>query len=192
MLFSVIRDTMTEKEKMLAGEMYNAMDPQLVKEREDCRLLFYQFNQLDESHLQDRRKVLAQLMGSHGENLIIEPPFFCDYGSNIYLGDHVFMNYNCILLDVCEIRIGSHTMFGPNVQLYTATHPLEWKERASGLEFGKPITIGEHVWMGGGAIVCPGVSIGDRSVIGAGSVVTKDIPSDVFAAGNPAKVVREI
>ncbi len=122
----------------------------------------------------------------------LQPPFYCDYGYNIKVGDKVFFNFNCVVLDVAEVIIGSRTLFGPNVQIYTATHPMNYKERASGLEFAKPIAIGEDVWIGGSAVICPGVSIGDRSVIGAGSVVTKDIPVDVFAAGNPSKVIRNL
>ena len=131
-------------------------------------------------------------MGMAGKNLWIEPPFYCDYGYNIQLGDHVFMNYNCCILDVSTVKIGNNVMFAPGVQVLTATHPLEAKPRNSGKEFAKPITIGNEVWVGGNAIICPGVTIGDRAVIGAGAVVTRDIPADVFAAGNPARVIKEI
>ncbi|MCL4159182.1 UNVERIFIED_CONTAM: hypothetical protein GTU68_063243, partial [Idotea baltica] len=122
----------------------------------------------------------------------LEPPFYCDYGYNIIVGNDVFINFNCCILDVAEVRIGKNTMLGPNVQIYTATHPLDYKERNSGKEFAKPITIGNNVWIGGSAVICPGVSIGDHVVIGAGSVVTKSFHDDVFIAGNPAKLIKTI
>ena len=125
-------------------------------------------------------------------DLWLQPPFYCDYGYNIKVGERVFFNFNCIVLDVAPVIIGSRTLFGPNVQVYTATHPLNPMERSSGLEFAKPIVIGEDVWIGGSAVICPGVTIGDGTTIGAGSVVTKDIPSTVFAAGNPCKVIRNL
>lgn len=136
--------------------------------------------------------VLKELMPNAGKDLWIQPPFYCDYGYNIEAGEKVFFNFNCVVLDVMKVSIGSRTLFGPNVQIYTATHPINFKERAIGLEYAKPITIGEDVWIGGSVIICPGVTIGDRVVIGAGSVVTKDIPADVFAAGNPCRVIRKI
>lgn len=183
---------MTEKEKMLAGMLYDASNPILTAERRRARILMKQFNDSWDDEEELRAKVLSELIGSYGEGLWIEPPFYCDYGSNIEVGNKVFFNFNCIILDVCKVTIGSRTMFGPNVQIYTATHPLNAAKRAEGPEAGKPITIGKDVWIGGGAILCPGVTIGDRTVIGAGSVVTKDIPSDVFAAGNPCKVIKSI
>lgn len=124
--------------------------------------------------------------------MAIEPPFFCDYGTNIRVGDRVFFNFNSVVLDVAEVVVGSDTMFGPAVQIYTATHPMDYRERRAGLEAGKPVTIGSDVWVGGGAIILPGVTIGERSVIGAGSVVTKDVPPGVFAAGNPCRVIRTL
>ncbi len=182
----------SEKEKMLRGELYLATDPQLSRERKRARLLIKEFNRLGEDEKDARLQVLAELIPAHGSELWIEPPFYCDYGSNIEVGDKVFFNFNCVVLDVTRVKIGSYTLFGPAVQIYTATHPLEWEQRAEGLEYGKPVTIGSHVWVGGGAIICPGVTIGDRAVIGAGSVVTRDIPADVFAAGNPCKVVKSL
>lgn len=182
----------TEKEKMLNGELYDAMDPQLSEERRRARLLFKQLNDSGDEEVALRQKLLKELIGQAGEGLWIEPPFYCDYGSNIRVGDKVFFNFNCVVLDVMPVTIGSNVLFGPNVQIYTATHPLDWQERASWLEYAKPITIGSDVWVGGGAIICPGVTIGDRSVIGAGAVVTKDIPADSFAAGNPCKVIRSL
>lgn len=182
----------TEKEKMLAGELYNAADPQLVLERQQARHLTRAYNNSFPEELEQRRQILKQLLGACGENVVIEPPFYCDYGSNILLGDGVYFNFNCVVLDVCRVVIGDRTMFGPNVQIYTATHPIDAASRASGLEIGKPITIGADVWVGGSAIINPGISIGDRSVIGAGSVVVKDIPAGVFAAGNPCRVLRKL
>ncbi|MGQ2984513.1 sugar O-acetyltransferase [Flavobacterium sp.] len=135
---------------------------------------------------------LRELIPSAGENLWIEPPFQCDYGYNIEAGDNVYFNFNCVFLDVTKVTIGSRTMFGPNVQIYIAMHPMDTVERASGAEYAKPITIGEDVWVGGSAVICPGVTIGNRSIIGAGNVVTRDIPDDVFAAGNPCRVIKGI
>ena len=175
---------------MLAGELYDALDKQLSDERLKARLLIKELNDSREDQVEERLRILKELIPNSGEGLWLQPPFFCDYGYNIKIGDKVFFNFNCVVLDVAPVNIGSRTLFGPNVQIYTATHPMNHEERASGLEFAKPITIGNDVWIGGSAVICPGVSIGDRSVIGAGSVVTKDIPADVFAAGNPCKVIR--
>lgn len=180
----------TEKEKMLAGELYNAGDPQLVEERRRARRLTREYNSTTEDEWDRRKKILKELIGSFEGFLAIEPPFYCDYGSNIHCGKNVFFNFNCIVLDVNRVEIGDNVLFGPNVQIYSATHPVDYKERSTGLELGKPIKIGSGVWVGGSAVICPGVTIGDRTVIGAGSVVTKDIPSGVFAAGNPCKVIR--
>lgn len=182
----------TEKEKMLAGELYNALDQQLVEERLQTRLLIKRLNDTAENQSELRTRILKQLIPNAQEGLWIQPPFYCDYGYNMTIGEKVFFNFNCVVLDVTFVKIGSRTLFGPNVQIYTATHPMDHKERASGLEGAKPITIGEDVWVGGSAVICPGVTIGDRSVIGAGSVVTRDIPADVFAAGNPCKVIRTL
>ena len=180
----------TEKEKMLAGELYNAQDPQLLAERLRAQRLFQALNAAPADQPAERARLLRALLPQAGTELGVTPPFYCDYGTNITLGDHIFFNFNCTILDVAAVTIGSRTLFGPGVQVYTATHPLDYQERASGLEYAKPIRIGEDVWVGGGAIVCPGVTIGDRTVIGAGSVVTKDIPADVLAAGNPCRVLR--
>ena len=180
----------SEKEKMLAGEMYDPLDQQLVDERLQARLLIKALNDTREDEVEKRGKILKELIPGAGDGLWLQPPFYCDYGSNMQVGEKVFFNFNCIVLDVAPVTIGSRTMFGPNVQVYTATHPVNHMERASGLEYAKPILIGDDVWVGGSAVICPGVTIGDRSVIGAGSVVTKDIPGDVFAAGNPCKVIR--
>ena len=183
---------MTEKEKMLSGEMYDPMDPELNKGRNRARILFQEINKMSDDLKPKRDKLFYELIGSAGEGLWIEPPFYCDYGYNIKLGTQVFMNFNCCILDVAEVKIGDNVMLGPNVQIYTATHPLEAKARNSGREFAKPISIGNNVWIGGNATICPGVSIGNNVVIGAGAVVTKDFPNDVFIGGNPAMIIRSI
>jgi maltose O-acetyltransferase len=182
----------TEKEKMLAGELYNAMDLQLTEERTTARLLIKALNESREDQPEERGAIVKSLLPHAGPGLWLQPPFYCDYGYNIIIGEKVFFNFNCVVLDVMPVTIGNRTLFGPNVQLYTAMHPMDHKERATGLEYAKPIVIGEDVWIGGSVVVCPGVSIGDRSVIGAGSVVTKNIPPDVFAAGNPCRVIRPL
>lgn len=182
----------TEKEKMLAGELYNALDAELSEERLRARMLIKELNDSEEGEKEKRKRLLSELLPNSGVNLWLQPPFFCDYGTNLFIGDNVFFNFNCVVLDVMRVQIGNRTMFGPSVQIYAATHPLSAKERATGLEYGRPVIIGEDVWVGGGVVICPGVKIGDRSVIGAGSVVTRDIPSDVFAAGNPCRVIRGI
>jgi maltose O-acetyltransferase len=181
----------TEREKMLAGQLYDPLDVELVAARNRARDLCQDLNATRESQHDERRRILEQLFGRGGDTVWMQPPFFCDYGSNILLGQRVFFNFNCIVLDVCQVTIGDFTLFGPAVQIYTATHPMNAELRRK-QEFAKPIVIGRDVWVGGGAIICPGVTIGDRSVIGAGSVVTRDIPSGVFAAGNPCRVIREI
>ncbi len=181
----------TEREKMLAGELYNPLDPELAQARERARDLCHDLNATRGREQKVRRRILTELFGSGGDSVWMQPPFFCDYGSNIHLGERVYFNFNCVVLDVCEVQIGDFTFFGPAVQIYTATHPMNAQLRRT-QEFGKPITIGTDVWVGGGAIICPGVSIGSRTVIGAGSVVTRDIPEGVFAAGNPCRVIRPI
>ena len=182
---------MSEREKMLGGEMYDPFDPDLVAGRERARDLCQELNATRESQQDERRRILRELFGKGGDSVWMQPPFFCDYGVNIELGERVFFNFNCIVLDVCRGRIGDYTLFGPAVQIYTPMHPLNAEQRRRE-EFGKPIDIGSDVWVGGGAIILPGVRIGSRAVIGAGSVVTRDIPDDVFAAGNPCRVIREI
>ena len=182
----------TEKEKMLAGEMYNAADPQLADERRRARDLCKSLNDSHDNELELRSQILQNLFGSTGADVLIEPPFYCDYGSNIFLGNKVYFNFNCIILDPAAVMIGSNVLVGPAVQIYTATHPMRASERSKYLEFARPVNIGSDVWIGGGAIICPGVHIGSRSVIGAGSVVAQEIPADVFAAGNPCRIIRQI
>ncbi|CAN5290355.1 sugar O-acetyltransferase [soil metagenome] len=177
---------------MLDGELYDPLDQELSDERIRARLLIKELNESREDQPEERARILKELIPNAGPGLWLQPPFYCDYGSYIILGEKVFFNFNCVVLDVTYVTIGHRTLFGPNVQLYTATHPIDHKERSSGVEYSKPITIGEDVWVGGSTVICPGVTIGDRTIIGAGSVVTKDISSDVFAAGNPCKVIRPI
>lgn len=182
----------TEKEKMKAGELYDPLDAVLVADRIRTRQVLSKLNTADEADTALRKIILEQLIPNAGEGLWMQPPFYCDYGYHIYLGDKVFFNFNCVVLDVAPVTIGSRTLFGPNVQIYTAMHPTSHTERASGIEFARPITIGEDVWVGGSAVICPGVTLGDRCIIGAGSVVIKDIPPDTFAAGNPCRVIRTL
>lgn len=182
----------TEREKMLTGQLYNPLDGELRDLRKQARILFREFNESSERNIKLRKQLLKALIPNLGRNVWIEPPFFCDYGSNIELGDEVFFNFNCTVLDVCRVQIGDRTLIASGVQILTASHPLDYKERALGLELGKPVRIGRDVWIGAGAIICPGVTIGSRTVIGAGSVVTKNIPEGVLAAGNPCRIIREL
>jgi maltose O-acetyltransferase len=181
----------TERQKMFSGELYDPMDPELVAARERARDFCQTLNATREAEHEERRRILNDLFGRGGDTVWMQPPFFCDYGSNIELGERVFFNFNCIVLDVCRVRIGSFSLFGPAVQIYTPMHPFNAELRRR-QEFGKPVEIGSDVWVGGGAIILPGVRIGSRAVIGAGSVVTRDVPDNVFAAGNPCRVICEI
>jgi maltose O-acetyltransferase len=181
----------SEREKMLAGELYAPLDPELVRQRARARDLCQELNATRVAQSEERRRILRELFGTGGEDVWLEPPFFCDYGANIRLGRQCFFNFNCVVLDVCQVTIGDYVFFGPAVQIYTATHPLNAELRRT-QEFGKPVEIGSDVWVGGGAIICPGARIGARSVIGAGSVVTRNIPEGVLAAGNPCRVIREL
>nr|PZM99390.1 MAG: maltose acetyltransferase [Pseudomonadota bacterium] len=181
----------SEREKMLAGELYDPFDPELVAARVRARDLCRALNATRESQQAERRAILQALFGSGGDTVWMQPPFHCDYGANIHLGERVYFNFNCVVLDVCEVRIGDYTLFGPGVQILTPLHPFDASQRRE-REYGAPIVIGSDVWVGGGALILAGVRIGNRSVIGAGSVVTRDIPDDVFAAGNPCRVIRPI
>ena len=176
---------------MLAGELYDPMDPELAAARVRARDLCQALNTSTEAQVEERRRILRDLFAAGGDTVWMQPPFYCDYGSNIELGERVFFNFNCVVLDVCRVRIGDFTLFGPAVQIYTATHPMQAQLRRK-QESGQPIEIGSDVWVGGGAMIMPGVRIGSRSVIGAGSVVTRDVPESVFAAGNPCRVIRTI
>ena len=182
----------TEKEKMLAGEAYKAWDDELMAERAHCRKVMQKLNN-SLPKTAEWQEAVDELVPNAGEGLYLEPPFHCDYGSNIIAGKNFYANFNCVVLDVNRVEIGDNVMFAPNVQVYTASHPLDVKGRVEeGVEFGLPIKIGNNVWVGGGVIICPGVTIGDNTVIGAGAVVTKDIPADVVAAGNPCRVIKPI
>jgi maltose O-acetyltransferase len=181
----------TEREKMVAGELYDPFDPELVAARERARDWCRDLNASRASEQDVRRRILTSLFDRGGDSVWIQPPFYCDYGTNIRLGKRVYFNFNCVVLDVCRVTVGDFTLFGPAVQIYAATHPMDAKERRT-RESGKPIEIGSDVWVGGGAIVCPGVRIGSGSVVGAGSVVTRDVPAGVFAAGNPCRVIRAL
>jgi maltose O-acetyltransferase len=181
---------LTEKQKMLAGELYVAADAELVAERKRARRLTRLYNRTTEEETAERELLLRELFGTVGECIEIEPPFHCDYGSHIHVGAGFYMNFGGVILDCAEVRIGDNVLCGPGVHIYAATHPIEATERIKGPELAKPVTIGNNVWIGGGAIICPGVTIGDNTTIGAGSVVTKDIPANVFAGGNPCRTIR--
>jgi len=177
---------------MVAGELYVASDPELVRERAQARDLVARYNAIGQDDQAGRHVLLAELLAQVGEDAWIEPPFYCDYGWNISLGERAFLNFNCVILDCAAVEIGAGAMLGPAVQLCAATHPVDPAERATGLEYAKPIAVGRNVWIGAGAILGAGVTIGDDSVIGAGSVVLRDVPARVLAAGNPCRVIREL
>jgi maltose O-acetyltransferase len=181
---------LTEKEKMLAGQVYNCLDPDLEAIRQKTKGLLRSYN-LAEALL-ERQTILRQLLGQIGRDSIIEPPFYCVYGQNIHIGDHVYLNVSCVILDCNEVRIGHHVMMGPAVQIYTAAHLLQAEARIQGWEVAKPIVIEDRVWLGGGAILLPGVTIGRNAVVGAGAVVSRSVPANTVVAGNPARVIREI
>ena len=180
----------TNRERMLAGESYNCLDSDLEAERRQVKALLRRFNRSE--LMQERRSILEQLLGQLGRDSIIEAPFHCTYGCNTYIGDHSYLNYSCIILDNNEVRIGHHVMVGPAVQIYTAAHPIEAAARIQGWEVAKPITVADNVWIGGAAILLPGVCIGRNAVVGAGAVVSRDVPADTVVAGNPARVIRTI
>lgn len=177
---------------MLAGELYRSADPELVADAERAQRLLSQYNATSGETMEARLVLLRQLCRSVGEGTVIRPLFACDYGYNIRLGRNAFINFNCVFLDCAPIEIGDNLQMGPAVQIYTAAHPLEADVRRSGLEYARPIRIGNDVWIGGGAIILPGVTIGDRSVIGAGSVVVHDVPAAKVVAGNPARIIRDL
>lgn len=183
---------MTERDKMLAGELYMASDEGLVSMRKAARRLLQAYNATTVGEPEMRIDILKRLFGKVGSPVEIEPPFYCDYGSNIFAGDGLYMNFGCVILDCNKVHIGDKVLFGPYVQVYTAYHPVEPDIRKSGRELASPITIGNNVWIGGGAIICSGVTIGDNTTIGAGSVVVNDISSGVMAAGNPCKVIKKL
>ena len=182
----------TEKEKMLNGEPYRSSDRLLVEERKRARRLAKAFNDSLPDETEKRSAILRELLGNSGSILHIDPPFYCDYGYNLVVGDNFYANFNCIILDCAQVIMGHNVFLGPAVQIYTATHPLAAKDRDTGLEAAKPITVEDSVWIGGGTIINPGVTIGRGTTIGSGSIVTRNIPANVFAAGNPCRVIRHL
>lgn len=183
---------MTEREKMLAGEPYNPGDPELVRLRLAMRQICLAYNNLPPEDEAGHDRLRVRMLGGHKQFAFMEPPVWFDYGVNITVGEHFYANFGLTVLDSAPVTIGDNVQIGPNVGIYTATHPLDPAARASGLEFGKPVRIGSNVWIGGHAVINPGVTIGDNTVIGSGSVVTKEIPAGVLAAGNPCRVIRRI
>jgi len=182
----------SEKEKMLAGELYDPSAPELVADHERASELCRRYNRTTPSDGERRAALLEELFGSVGADPHVEPPFRCDYGDQIAVGDGFFANFGCVFLDVRSVDFGDRCLLGPGVHVYTATHPLDASERATGKEYGEPVRVGDDVWIGGQAVVNPGVRVGDRSVVASGAVVTRDVPADVVVQGNPAEVVREL
>lgn len=180
----------TEKEKMIVGELYQAFSDELFRDRQRAKLLCRRFNGTTEEQMEDRDKILRQLLGSCSPDAFIEPSFRCDYGYNIHVGKNFYANFDFIVLDACEVRIGDNCMIAPRVSIFTATHPLDAATRTSGFEYAKPVTIGHNAWIGGHAVINPGVTLGDNVVVAAGAVVTHDVPSNVVVAGVPARIIR--
>lgn len=181
-----------EKDKMLSGELYKSFDAELLAERQRTKEIVFRYNSLQPSMIEERNELLKSLFGSVKGNFFIEPPFRCDYGCNIEIGENFYANYNLVILDCAKVTIGDNVLIGPNVGIYTAGHPLHFELRNEEWEFACPITIEDNVWIGGNVVLNPGVTVGRNSVVGSGSVVTKDIPANVVAAGNPCRVIREI
>lgn len=182
----------SEKDKMLSGELYKSFDAELLAERQRAKEIVFRYNSLQPSMIEERNELLKSLLGSVKGNFFIEPPFRCDYGCNIEIGENFYANYNLVILDCAKVTIGDNVLIGPNVGIYTAGHPLHFELRNEEWEFACPITIEDNVWIGGNVVLNPGVTVGRNSVVGSGSVVTKDIPANVVAAGNPCRVIREI
>jgi maltose O-acetyltransferase len=185
-------DLRSQRERMLAGDTYLASDPELVRENTRAMGLCERYNRTSVDEPQTRRRILEELLGSVGADVTLRPPFYCDYGYQTHIGARFFANFGLVVLDVAKVVIGEDVQFGPNVQLLTATHPCEPEPRRAKFEGSKPITIGDNVWLGGGVIVCPGVRIGENTVVGAGTVVVRDLPANVVAVGNPARIVRPL
>ena len=183
---------MNQKERMLAGLPYKAWLDGLREERMENKLKIHEYNLIRPDDKKKMKEMIKNILGKTGEDVCVEQPFRCDYGKNIEVGNNFFANYNCVILDVAKVTIGKNVMFAPNVSIYTAGHPLHPDSRNSGYEYGIPVTIGDNVWVGGSVVINPGVKIGNNVVIGSGSVVTKDIPDNVIAVGNPCRVIREI
>ncbi len=184
---------MTEKEKMLLGEIYNAnYDEELIKERQIVKDLCYEYNKIKPSSMNERKEKIKSILGKTKDNFLIEQPFVCDYGYNIEIGENFYANHNLVILDANKVKFGDNVFIAPNCGFYTAGHPINADMRKEGLEYAKPIEIGNDVWIGGNVVVLPGVKIGNNVVIGAGSIVNKDIPSNSVAVGNPCRVIKEI
>ncbi|WP_293982945.1 sugar O-acetyltransferase [uncultured Clostridium sp.] len=183
---------MNQKERMLKGLPYKAWLDGLSEERMEAKLKIYEYNMYRPDKKEEMKTLIKSILGKTGQEIHIEQPFHCDYGTNIEVGENFYSNYNCIMLDVGKITIGKNVMFAPNVSIYTAGHPVHPDSRNSGYEYGIPVTIGDNVWVGGSVVINPGVTIGNNVVIGSGSVVTKDIPDNVIAVGNPCRIIREI
>ena len=184
---------MREKDKMLAGEIYDAnYDKELIEERLNVKDKCFEYNNIKPSNIAARTKIMSEILGKHKNSFYIEPPFYCDYGYNIEVGENFYSNHNLIILDGNKVIFGDNVFIAPNCGFYTAGHPLDYKERNKGLEYARPIKVGNNVWIGGNVVVLPGVTIGDNVVIGAGSVVNKDIPSNCVAVGNPCKVIKSL
>ena len=182
----------TEKDKMLSGELYSPTDLKLTRMHLKARKLAYRFNFTEPSEVSQRMQIARRLFGNLGKNFTVKPPFYCDYGCHIFAGDNLYINFDCTILDCNKVHLGNNVLLAPKVQIYTAYHPTEPNLRLSGKELAAPVTIGDNVWLGGGAIVCPGVTIGSYTTIGAGSVVTKDIPNNAVAVGNPCRVIKSV
>lgn len=183
---------MSEKEKMLNGKPYKSFGDELLNERQYAKELIFNFNNLRPKEIDKRNEIIKELLGKTSKNFFIEPPFRCDYGYNIEIGENFYSNYNCIILDCAKVTIGDNVLFAPNVSIYTAGHPIHYELRNAEYEYAFPVTIGNNVWIGGNTVINPGVTIYDNCVIGSGSVVTKDIPANSMAAGNPCRVIRKI
>lgn len=183
----------SEKEKAQKGKLYDAnYDPELLAERSACKAKCHELNHLHPSETEKRENILRQLLGKTKQRFLIEQPFYCDYGYNIEIGENFYANMNCIILDGAKVTFGDNVFIAPGCGFYTAGHPLDTEQRNQGLEYARPITVGDNVWIGAQACILPGVTIGNNSVIGAGSVVTKDIPANVVAGGNPCRILKEI
>lgn len=187
-----MRDFEREWEKMLGGEVYDAVHPEFLRRLEFTRGKLWEYNNLHPGEVEKRNGIIREILGGCGERFHINQPFRCDYGCNIFIGEDFFANFNLTILDEATVRIGAHAFIGPNVSIYTACHPLDAESRNTCVEWAEPVTIGDNVWIGGNAVILPGVSLGDNVVVGAGAVVTKSFPSNVVIAGNPAKIIKEL
>ena len=183
---------MTEKEKMLAGEAFNTNDAELMNDKKNARILAEQYNHSSEENPDLRKSILKSLFGKCGEQIIIKPPFHCDYGYQISVGENFIVNFDCVFLDAAPIEIGDNCMIGPKTCIYTISHPFNPQERQKGIGLPKKVTLGNNVWIGGGATILPGISLGNNVIVGAGSVVTKSFPNNVVIAGNPARIIKKI